>query len=212
MASRKADIRSGGTSIAPADRSPASSTVTVPALTANIMIEPPATMIAERGRKGGERHGLREQHADHGGDGLRQIIEAQELQRVAADDERDEDQAADDGHRDEGLEQRVGDELDEHDLPIRGRDEGAAFEGELQQSSHSTMTVRMTFPSFVTRAATRIAVGGLVAAAAIAVAALVIERTALGGDLADVARPPEGRGGRRIRGADRRGSIRPCAP
>ncbi len=46
------------------------------------------------------------------------------------------------------------------------------------------MTVRMTFPSFVTRAATRIAVGGLVAAAAIAVAALVIERTALGGDLA----------------------------
>ncbi len=46
------------------------------------------------------------------------------------------------------------------------------------------MTVRMTFPSFVTRAATRIAVGGLVAAAAIAVAALVFERTALGGDLA----------------------------
>ena len=46
------------------------------------------------------------------------------------------------------------------------------------------MTVRMSFPSFVTRAATRIAVGGLVAAAAIAVAALVIERTALGGDLA----------------------------
>ena len=45
------------------------------------------------------------------------------------------------------------------------------------------MTVRMSFPSFVTRAATRIAVGGLVAAAAIAVAALVIERTQLGGDL-----------------------------
>ena len=46
------------------------------------------------------------------------------------------------------------------------------------------MTVRMTFPSFVTRAAKRIALGGVVAAAAIAVAALVIERTALGGDLA----------------------------
>jgi signal transduction histidine kinase len=46
------------------------------------------------------------------------------------------------------------------------------------------MTVRMTFPSFVTRAAIRIALGGLVAAAAIAIAALVIERTALGSDLA----------------------------
>ena len=46
------------------------------------------------------------------------------------------------------------------------------------------MTVRMTFPSFVTRAAKRIAFGGVVTAAAIAVAALVIERTALGGDLA----------------------------
>ncbi|MBY0494234.1 MAG: HAMP domain-containing protein [Cyanobacteria bacterium] len=42
----------------------------------------------------------------------------------------------------------------------------------------------MTFPSFVTRAAMRIALGGAVAAAAIAVAALVIERTALGSDLA----------------------------
>ncbi|HYB97196.1 MAG TPA: hypothetical protein VEC39_19645, partial [Vicinamibacterales bacterium] len=41
----------------------------------------------------------------------------------------------------------------------------------------------MTFPSFVRRAALRIALGGIVAAAAIAVAALVIERTQLGGDL-----------------------------
>jgi hypothetical protein len=41
----------------------------------------------------------------------------------------------------------------------------------------------MTFPSFVTRAARRIAFGGVVAAAAIAVAALVIELTTLGGDL-----------------------------
>jgi signal transduction histidine kinase len=40
------------------------------------------------------------------------------------------------------------------------------------------------FPSFVTRAAARLAAGGLVAAAAIAVAALVIERTQLGPDLA----------------------------
>lgn len=46
------------------------------------------------------------------------------------------------------------------------------------------MTVRMTFPSFVTRAMTRIALGGVVVAAAIAVAAVVIERTELGGDLA----------------------------
>ena len=82
-----------------------------------------------------------------------QVVETQQLQRIAADDERDEDETADDWHHHQGLEQRVGDELDEHDLPIRGRDEGAAFEGELQQSSHSTMAVRMTFPSFVTRAA-----------------------------------------------------------
>src|ERR671918_357689 len=41
----------------------------------------------------------------------------------------------------------------------------------------------MTFPPFVARAAARLAAGGLVAAAAIAVAALVIERTQLGGDL-----------------------------
>src|SRR4051812_37445958 len=45
------------------------------------------------------------------------------------------------------------------------------------------MTMRMTFPSFVTRTAIRIALGGLVAAVAIAVAGLVIERTKLGGDL-----------------------------
>jgi signal transduction histidine kinase len=41
----------------------------------------------------------------------------------------------------------------------------------------------VAFPPFVTRAAARLAAGGLVAAAAIAVAALVIERTQLGGDL-----------------------------
>ena len=41
----------------------------------------------------------------------------------------------------------------------------------------------MAFPSFVTRAAARLAAGGLVAAATIAVAAFVIERTQLGGDL-----------------------------
>jgi signal transduction histidine kinase len=46
------------------------------------------------------------------------------------------------------------------------------------------MTVRMTLPPFVTRAAQRLALGGLVAAAAIAVAGLVVERTKLGGDLA----------------------------
>ena len=47
------------------------------------------------------------------------------------------------------------------------------------------MTVRMTLPPFVTRAAARIALGGVIAAAAIAGAALVMERTALGGDLAE---------------------------
>ena len=41
----------------------------------------------------------------------------------------------------------------------------------------------MAFPPFVTRAAARLAAGGLVAAAAIAVAAFVIERTQLGSDL-----------------------------
>jgi hypothetical protein len=151
---------------------------------------------AERDREGGQRDRLREEHADHGGDGLCQVVETQQLQRIPADDERDEDEAADDRDCHQGLEQRVGDELDEHNLPIRGRDEGAAFEGELQQSSHSTMTVRMTFPSFVTRAATRIAFGGVVMAAAIAVAALVIERTALGGDLAASRARAPGRGGR----------------
>jgi signal transduction histidine kinase len=46
------------------------------------------------------------------------------------------------------------------------------------------MTLRMTFPSFVRLAATRIVLGGLVAASAIAVAGLVIERTQLGSDAA----------------------------
>ena len=46
------------------------------------------------------------------------------------------------------------------------------------------MTMRMTFPPFVTRAAVRIVLGGIVAAAAVAVVALVIERTQLGADLA----------------------------
>lgn len=45
------------------------------------------------------------------------------------------------------------------------------------------MTKRMTFPTFVTRAAVRILLGGVVAAAALAVGALVVERTELGGDL-----------------------------
>jgi signal transduction histidine kinase len=45
------------------------------------------------------------------------------------------------------------------------------------------MTQRMTSPPFVTRAVARLAAGGLVAAAAIAIAAVVIERTQLGGDL-----------------------------
>ena len=47
------------------------------------------------------------------------------------------------------------------------------------------MTLRMPFPSFVARATSRIAFGGLLAAAAIAVASLVVERTQLGADLAD---------------------------
>ena len=42
----------------------------------------------------------------------------------------------------------------------------------------------MALPPFVTRAVKRIALGGMVAAAALAVGAVVIERTALGGDLA----------------------------
>jgi signal transduction histidine kinase len=46
------------------------------------------------------------------------------------------------------------------------------------------MTKRMTLPPVVTRAVARLAAGGLVAAAAIAIAAVVIERTQLGGDLA----------------------------
>ena len=46
------------------------------------------------------------------------------------------------------------------------------------------MTGRMTFPPFVARAVIRLAAGGLVAAAAIGIAAVVIERTQLGGDLA----------------------------
>jgi signal transduction histidine kinase len=41
----------------------------------------------------------------------------------------------------------------------------------------------MTFPPFVARAASRLAAGGLVAAAAVAVVALAIERTQLGADL-----------------------------
>jgi signal transduction histidine kinase len=45
------------------------------------------------------------------------------------------------------------------------------------------MAVRMALPSFVTRAAVRLAAGGLVAAAAVAVAGFVVERTQLGGDL-----------------------------
>ena len=45
------------------------------------------------------------------------------------------------------------------------------------------MTKRMTLPPIVTRAVARLAAGGLVAAAAIAIAAVVIERTQLGGDL-----------------------------
>jgi signal transduction histidine kinase len=45
------------------------------------------------------------------------------------------------------------------------------------------MTLRMTLPSFVARAVRRIALGGLMAAAAIAVAALVIERVQLGADV-----------------------------
>jgi signal transduction histidine kinase len=45
------------------------------------------------------------------------------------------------------------------------------------------MTSHVAFPPFVTGAAARLAAGGLVAAAAIAVAAFVIERTQLGGDL-----------------------------
>ncbi len=47
------------------------------------------------------------------------------------------------------------------------------------------MTVRMPFPPFVTRAALRLTLGGLVAGAAIAVAAVMLERTQLGVDLAE---------------------------
>ena len=56
------------------------------------------------------------------------------------------------------------------------------MEGELQQS-YILQWRWVALPSFVTRAAARLAAGGLVAAVTIAVAAVVIERTQLGGDL-----------------------------
>ena len=58
----------------------------------------------------------------------------QDVERITADYQRDQHQAADDRHGHQCLEQGISDELDEHDLPIRGRDQGTAFEGELQQS------------------------------------------------------------------------------
>ena len=167
----------------PAARSPARSTVTLPAFTANISTEPPASTTPSATKERGQRHRLRQQDADHGGDRLREIGEVNQVERVAAGDERHQHEPANHRNDDQRLEQGVGDELDQDDLPIRGRHQGAALEGELQQSSHSTMTKRMTLPPFVTRAVARLAAGGLVAAAAIAIAAVVIERTQLGGDL-----------------------------
>ena len=105
-----------------------------------------------------------------------------QIERIAAGDERDEQETAQHRYHDKRLEQGVGDELDDDNLPIRGRNEGAAFEGELQQTSILQWR-NVAFPPFVTRAAARLAAGGLVAAATIAVAAFVIERTQLGGDL-----------------------------
>ena len=46
------------------------------------------------------------------------------------------------------------------------------------------MAMRMTFPSFVARSAQKLALGGAVAALAIWIAAVVVERTQLGPDLA----------------------------
>ncbi len=157
--------------------------MTLPGLDREHQHRPARQHDAKRAKERRQRHRLGQQHVHDRRDCLREIGEVNQVKRVAAGDERHQHEAAKHRNDDQRLEKGVGDELDQDDLPIRGCNEGATLEGELQQSSHSTMTEQMTLPPFVTRAVTRLAAGGLVAAAAIAIAAVVIERTQLGGDL-----------------------------
>ena len=55
----------------------------------------------------------------------------EQVEHAAADQQRQQKRGADDGDRQQRLEGRLGDELNDNDLPVGGGDQGAALEGGL---------------------------------------------------------------------------------
>ncbi len=160
-----------------------------------------------------QRQGLREQHRGHGRNDLSNG-QREQVAGVPADEEHRKKHPADDWHGEQCLEQRVGNELDDDDVPVGGNDEGAALETVLERhgapgeriSDRRPRTLRqeerpalrpdedlivrdndresMSIPHFVRRAAGRVMVGGVICALVVAIVGVLGERSRFGRDLA----------------------------
>ena len=82
---------------------------------------------AERAEERGERERLRQQRPDQRGHHL-PVLQPQQIRGLGADEQHDQQHASGNRHRQQRVEDRVGDELYEHHRPIGRRDEGTPLE------------------------------------------------------------------------------------
>ena len=123
---------SGGCSIGPASRSPRTSTLTAPPLTRKMKSDPPAITTPSAGDPRRQDDWLRQQRR---GNRRRQIspLERHQRDRLCADDQGNQKDPTEERRRDEQFEQGVGDRLDDRERPVRGSDERAALQRELER-------------------------------------------------------------------------------
>ena len=140
-----------------------------------------------REEEGRQRRRLRQQDGGHGRND-RTDRQVEQLARLPANQQDDQEHATDDGHGEQRLEQGVGDELNHDDVPVGGGHERAALKGGLERShargsSENTAKWKWRFmqvPFFVRRSALRVLLGGALAAGLVGAVGLLGERAWLG--------------------------------
>ena len=115
-----------------------------------------------------QRRGTGRERRDDRGDDVAQVA-GQEIGQRGIEEERDQEGAADNRHREQELDARIGDEADDDERPVGGGDQRAALQGGLQprsllhgQTPHYTSCILRTsvlsqwFATSVSRGASRV--------------------------------------------------------
>ena len=95
---------------------------------------------AERGQKTGQRDRMFEERGGHARRARAQIeIVAEHVLDILVQRQRHQERATDDGHGQEDLERGFRDELQDHDRPVGGSEEGASLDRKLQgRNAHAS--------------------------------------------------------------------------